>query len=171
VREFLSAAGGVRVEACREVNWMNVKVRRARLSDLDSLVGFAFEEAREAEGAEKAPTTLRVGIEAALRDAELALYWVLVDERDEPVGNISALREWSNWNAGSYWWVQSLYISPAYRGAGYLSLLLDAVAAEARRQGGLDLRLYVHEENARARTAYRRAGFAEMHCRIMRREL
>jgi GNAT superfamily N-acetyltransferase len=150
---------------------MDVSVRRATLDDLDSLIRFASEEVREAEGIEKAPATLRAGIGAALENEELAIYWVLAGEGDQPVGNISALREWSNWNAGFYWWVQSLYVAPDYRGKGYLRLLFNAVRDEARRQNGLDLRLYVHEGNERARAAYRKAGFAEMHYRIMSRLL
>ncbi len=114
---------------------------------------------------------MRAGIAAALENEALALYWVLADEHDGPVGAISALREWSNWNAGFYWWVQSLYIAPEYRGKGYLRSLFDAVRDEARRQNGLDLRLYVHEGNGRARAAYRKTGFAEMHYRIMRHAL
>jgi GNAT superfamily N-acetyltransferase len=150
---------------------MDVRVRRATLVDLESLIGFAAEEAREAEGIEKAPATLRAGIAAALENEELALYWVLADEHDQAVGAISALKEWSNWNAGFYWWVQSLFIAPGYRGRGLLRLLIDAVRDEARRQNGLDLRLYVHEGNERARAAYRQVGFAEMHYRIMSRAL
>jgi GNAT superfamily N-acetyltransferase len=150
---------------------MDATVRRATLADLDSLIHFAAEEAREAEGIEKTPATLRTGILSALQNEELALYWVLADAHDRPVGVISALREWSNWNAGFYWWVQSLYIAPDYRGRGCLKLLFDAVRDEARRQGGLDLRLYVHEANDRARAAYRKNDFAEMQYRIMKNTL
>jgi GNAT superfamily N-acetyltransferase len=146
---------------------MDATVRRATLADLDSLIHFAAQEAREAEGIDKAPATLRAGILAALENEQLALYWVLADERDRPVGVISAMKEWSNWNAGFYWWIQSLYIAPDYRGRGYLTALFDAVRGEARRQGGLDLRLYVHDGNERARAAYRKNGFAEMHYRTM----
>jgi len=144
-----------------------MKVRRARLSDLEKLILFAFEEAKEAEGIEKVPATLRIGIETALNDENIALYWVVVDESDEPVGNVSALREWSNWNAGFYWWIQSMYISSEYRGKGSLSQLLDAVKAEAQTQGGLELRLYVHEDNIRAVKAYRKSGFLESKYKIM----
>jgi len=150
---------------------MDLKVRRARLSDLEKLVFFAFEEAKEAERVEKAPETLRIGIETALNNENIALYWVLVDENDEPVGNISALREWSNLNAGFYWWIQSLYILPEYRGKGYVSQLFDAVKAEARAQGGLDLRLCVHEDNKRAIKAYYKSGFSESKYKIMTQEL
>jgi GNAT superfamily N-acetyltransferase len=150
---------------------MDATVRRARLADLDSLIHFAAEEARAAEGIEKTPATLRTGILSALKDEALALYWVLADEADRPVGVISAMKEWSNWNAGFYWWVQSLYIAPDHRGKGYLTLLFDAVRDEARRQGGLDLRLYVYVDNERARAAYRKNGFDEMHYRIMKSAL
>jgi GNAT superfamily N-acetyltransferase len=150
---------------------MDATVRRATLADLDSLIHFAAEEAREAEGIEKTPATLRAGILAALQNERLALYWVLADELDRPVGVISAMKEWSNWNAGFYWWVQSLYIAPDYRGRGYLTALFGAVREEARSQGGLDLRLYVHEGNDRARAAYRKTGFTEMHYRIMQSPL
>ena len=146
---------------------MDLKVRRARLGDLEKLISFALEEAREAEGLKKVPATLRKGIETALYDETIALYWVLVDKNDEPVGNVSALREWSNWNAGFYWWIQSMYISPEYRGKGHLLKLLDAVKAEARRQGGLDLRLYVNKDNNRAVRAYLKSGFTESKYKIM----
>lgn len=146
---------------------MDLKVRRARLNDLEKLILFAFEEAKDAEGIEKVPATLRIGIETALKNDNIALYWVLVDESDVPVGNVSALREWSNWNAGFYWWIQSMYISPGYRGKGYLSKLLDGVKAEARRQGGLELRLYVNKDNNRAVKAYLKSGFIESKYKIM----
>jgi ribosomal protein S18 acetylase RimI-like enzyme len=48
-----------------------------------------------------------------------------------------------------------------------LSQLLDAVKDEAQTQGGLDLRLYVHEDNNRAVKAYRKSGFRESKYKIM----
>ena len=43
-----------------------MKVRRATIEDLDSLVEFTAAEAQEAEGLEKSTDTLRKGIKAAL---------------------------------------------------------------------------------------------------------
>lgn len=153
------------------VHCQDPRIRRAHAGDLETLVRFAADEARAAEGTEKAPTTLRRGIAAALEDERLGLYWVLVDEADEPVGTVSAVTEWSNWHAGFYWWVQSFYIEPTYRGRGHAARLLDVVSEEARRRGGLDLRLYVHGENRRALRAYEKAGFRESQYRIMTRGL
>ena len=52
-----------------------------------------------------------------------------------------------------------MYIVPEKRGQGLMGKLLDAVVAEMERQGGLELRLYVHQDNKRAIRAYEKAGF------------
>ena len=93
-----------------------MQVRKANMTDLQSLVDFTSQEAREAEGKVKNLEVLEQGIEKALLDESLARYWVLVDQTSQRLGSVSALREWSDWHAGFYWWVQSLYIDPAYRG-------------------------------------------------------
>jgi ribosomal protein S18 acetylase RimI-like enzyme len=144
-----------------------LKVRRAELNDLDKLVEFTAAEAREAEGDTKNMKTLADGIKAALEDGSIAMYWVLVNEDNQQLGSASALKEWSDWNAGYYWWIQSMYIRPDYRGKGYLDLLLDAIQLEMKKQNGLELRLYVHENNQAAIRAYEKANFVFSKYRIM----
>ena len=55
-----------------------------------------------------------------------------------------------------------VYVAPEHRGrtAGVTDALLSVVEAWAREHGGT-LRLHVHEDNARARTAYASRGFVE----------
>ena len=60
------------------------------------------------------------------------MYWVLMNQNNEPVGSASALKEWSDWSAGYYWWIQSMYIEPDYRGKGYMDLLLNAIKSEMK---------------------------------------
>lgn len=144
-----------------------MKVRKAVLDDLPYLVNFTSEEAREAEGSIKIPETLEKGILVALRDPSIANYWVLVDENDTPVGSVSAVREWSDWNAGYYWWIQSMFLSKSQRGKGRMSLLLDAVKHEMKVQKGLELRLYVHKDNCTAVRAYQNAHFSKSDYEIM----
>ena len=79
-----------------------MKIRRAERNDLDLLVTFTAAEARDAEGETKDVKTLADGIKAALADRSIAMYWVLVNEDNQPVGMASALKEWSDWNAGYY---------------------------------------------------------------------
>jgi GNAT superfamily N-acetyltransferase len=138
---------------------MDAQIRKAVINDIDSLIEFSLEEAKEAEGLTKVPDTLRAGITTALNDSSKATYWVIVDENDKPFGNVSALKEWSDWNDGYYWWIQSMFLSPRYRGKGYLKLLINAVNSEMKRENGLELRLYVHKNNKVAIRAYEKVGF------------
>jgi RimJ/RimL family protein N-acetyltransferase len=144
-----------------------LKIRKAEPDDLPYLVDFTAEEAREAEGSEKIPQTLARGIKAALKDPQIAMYWVVVDENDCPMGSVSSVREWSDWHAGFYWWIQSMYLKPGYRGKGLMTPLIDAVVSEMEKQGGLELRLYVHENNIAAKKAYQKVGFNRSKYEIM----
>jgi ribosomal protein S18 acetylase RimI-like enzyme len=144
-----------------------LKVRRAEIYDLDQLVEFTAAEAREAEGHAKDTKILRDGIKAALEERSIAMYWVLVNQNNEAVGSASALKEWSDWSAGYYWWIQSMYIKPDYRGKGYMDLLLNAIKSEMKGQAGLELRLYVHEDNQVAIKAYKKSNFTFPKYRIM----
>jgi GNAT superfamily N-acetyltransferase len=106
-----------------------------------------------------------------LEDPALSNYWVAESSNGEVVASTSAVREWSNFNGGYYWWVQSMFIVPKHRGRGLVDLLLDTVAEEARAAGAVDLRLYACGSNLRALDAYRRCGFDETPYVIMRRPL
>jgi len=144
-----------------------MSVRRAVLEDLPYLIKFTAEEAREAENSIKIPETLTKGIKKGLEDDSIAMYWVLSDENDTPIGSVSALKEWSDWNAGYYWWIQSMYLVPDQRGKGKMKNLLDAVRAAMAKEEDLQLRLYVHEENKAAIKAYNKAKFVHSKYKIM----
>jgi ribosomal protein S18 acetylase RimI-like enzyme len=60
-----------------------------------------------------------------------------------------------------------MFIKPEYRGRGLMSLLNDAVRRQANQENVLEIRLYVHRNNARATRAYRREGFSESPYQIM----
>jgi len=150
---------------------MDYLTRRAGLTDLEQLVEFTLSEAKEAEGISQDREKAREAIRTALEDESFAVYWVIQDGHEQLVGNISVVKEWSNWNAGYYWWIQSLYIQPEHRGRGLLKKLIEAVRGSAVLGQALDLRLYVHKDNERAIKAYRKAGFADADYRIMRMDV
>lgn len=149
----------------------DVQVRTASISDLDVIVEFIAEEAREAEGRSLCRKTLESGIDAALKDESIANYWLLIDRYETAIGCTSVIKEWSDWNAGYYWWIQSIYIAPNHRGKGYLNALIDSVARAAREQNCLELRLYVHKGNRAAVRAYEKAGFGNSQYKIMSKSL
>ncbi|NIM51419.1 MAG: GNAT family N-acetyltransferase [Gemmatimonadales bacterium] len=150
---------------------MNYAVRRARAEDLDTIVSFVVAEAREAEGADKDPSIVRRGVETGLADRAVAMYWVVESGRGEIVASTSVVREWSDWHAQDYWWIQSMYVVPSHRGRGLVERLIEAVSAEAQDSGAADLRLYVHTRNKRAIEAYRRCGFGDSPYVVMSRRL
>jgi len=150
---------------------MNYVVRKAQDKDLDSLVSFTVAEAHEAEGVEKDPSIVRRGVEAGLSNRAIAMYWVVESDQGEIVASTSVVREWSDWHAQDYWWIQSMYVVPGHRGQGLVEMLIGAVSAKARESGAADLRLYVHTTNRRAIRAYRRCGFGDAPYAIMCKDL
>jgi len=133
-------------------------VRDATAADIDTLVAFTLQEAREAESYEANEAAVRRGVEGAFGERPFAMYWMAECER-QPVGSVSVVKEWSNFRGGQYWWIQSVFIIPEHRGTGLIQLLVDHVTSVARAAGALDLRLYAHGSNERALHAYRRCGF------------
>ncbi len=146
---------------------MPFSVRTANINDLDRLVSFTIAEANEAEGLDKSADVVKEGIKVGLEDPTVARYWVLENDQSEVIGSVSVVKEWSDWHAGYYWWIQSMFIQPEYRGQGLMTLLLDAVKARAKIENALEIRLYVHKENVRAIKAYQRAGFSDLPYQIM----
>jgi GNAT superfamily N-acetyltransferase len=146
---------------------MTFHIRRATSADLKSLVSFAVAEAKEAEGIKKDAERVRQGVTTALADDSIARYWVLEKNKTGVIGSVSIVKEWSDWNSGYYWWIQNMYILPEFRGKGLMQQLIQALKEAARNEGVLELRLYVHKNNAQAISAYQKVGFFDADYRIM----
>jgi len=144
-------------------------IRHALASDIDTLVAFTLQEAREAEGLEEDLDAVRRGIRGAFGDPRPAVYWVVEAHDGSIVASTSVTTEWSDFHGGYYWWIHSLFIVPEHRGSGLLEVLLDHLQKAAEGAGALDLRLYAHQSNERALRAYRRCGFTAAPYIIMTR--
>lgn len=147
-----------------------VVVREAAPADLATLVRFTVEEAREAEERALTDEAARRAVEAAFAPEPPVRYW-LAEAGGRPIGSASVTREWSDWNGGYYWFLQSVYVAVEARGRGLFAHLLEAITRAARAEGAVELRLLVHRDNARAIAAYERAGFDDLPYRVMRRRL
>ena len=146
---------------------MTFHIRRATSADLERLVSFAVAEAKEAEGIKKDSERVRQGVTTALNDDSIARYWVIEKNNTGVIGSVSIVKEWSDWNSGYYWWIQNMYILPEFRGKGLMQQLIQALKDSARNEGALELRLYVHKNNAQAISAYQKVGFFDADYRIM----
>lgn len=144
-----------------------VTVRDAEAGDLEALVRNCLGVARESEGREPEPETVRAAVRAALEDPAKARYLVAQDPGGAVVGSLFVTYEWSDWTNGWYWWVQGVYVEPAWRGRGVYSRLYDAVHERARDAGDVrKVRLYVDRRNEAGLRAYRGHGMTETDYRV-----
>ncbi|HET9624765.1 MAG TPA: GNAT family N-acetyltransferase [Kofleriaceae bacterium] len=144
-----------------------MRVRDATLADVGVLVEFLIAEAREAEGLALDEARATKAVAAVFDDRSLARYWVLEDEAGAAIGAIAVTREWSDWNAAAYWWIQFVYVVERARGQRLVGRLIDHVRGLAHAAGAPELRLCVHPDNARAVRAYERLGFARLPYHVM----
>ena len=140
------------------VNDNDIHVRRGTAGDLDVIVAFNRAMALETEGKTLDQATVAPGVRKGLEDPNRSLYFVAeVDGR--AVGQTMITPEWSDWRNGFFWWIQSVYVEPAFRRRGVFRALHQHIRELAKQQPGVcGLRLYVHDENRRAIEIYRKLG-------------
>ena len=96
---------------------MHVTVRRSKPSDLKTIVGYNAAMARETEGLELDREVLTKGVVAVMREPSRGFY-LLAEAAGRVVGQTMITFEWSDWRNGNFWWIQSVYVHPAYRRRG-----------------------------------------------------
>ncbi len=133
-------------------------IRNARIADLETIVAFNSRLAMESEGVELDAERLRAGVATMLQDEAHGFYLLAESDAGEPVGQLGLTFEWSDWRNGVFWWLQSVYVRPEYRGQGILRALYDRVLKLSKDRGVCGIRLYVEQENRAAQQAYCRLG-------------
>lgn len=138
-----------------------VYIRRATLADTSAVTRFNAAMGKETEGVKLNESRLRAGVEAILRDRTKGFY-LLAEVGGKVVGQMMITREWSDWRNGNFWWIQSVYILPAYRKKGVYRGLHEYVVDLARRRKDIcGIRLYVDRHNFRAHKVYKKLGMKQ----------
>jgi ribosomal protein S18 acetylase RimI-like enzyme len=151
------------VENSREIPETTSKPRIARAAHahLAALVHGNAAMALETEGRELERQRLESGVRAVLDEPSRGFYLVATepDGSGEVVGQLMVTFEWSDWRAGTFWWIQSVYVEPAWRRRGVYRALYEHLLELARADGSVcGVRLYVERDNARARATYEALG-------------
>lgn len=136
-------------------------VRAAQLADVPAIVGFQRAMARETEGKDLDPARVTRGVEAVLAAADGADrgFYLVAEDRGDPVASLLVTYEWSDWRDGWFWWVQSVFVLPSHRGRGVYRALYAEVLERAGARGDVcGVRLYVEYDNAAAQAVYQRLG-------------
>jgi GNAT superfamily N-acetyltransferase len=140
-----------------------MKIRIASFEDANSLVEFNQAMALETEGKQLDAQILQSGVEAVLHDEKKGFYAVAENE-GKIVGGLMVTFEWSDWRGRWFWWIQSVYILPEFRGQKIYSQLYDFVKQNAEEKGDVcGFRLYVEKENTNAQKVYEKCGMERSH--------
>ena len=138
-----------------------MNIRLAEKADVDALVEFNQAMAVETEGKALDPNVLRNGVSAVFDDAGKGFY-VVADDGGQIAGGLLVTFEWSDWRNGWFWYVQSVYIRPEYRGRSIYTRLYEFVKELAGKRGNVcGFRLYVEKENEHAQRVYEKLGMHE----------
>ncbi len=141
-------------------------IRRALLQDAAELVKFNISMARETEGVELVPEVIGAGVKAMIEDPQMGFY--LVVELDNRIqASLMVTTEWSDWRNGMFWWIQSVYVRPAYRRQGLYRELYQRVKELAEQEPAVcGYRLYVERDNTGAQKTYQSLGMKEADYRL-----
>jgi GNAT superfamily N-acetyltransferase len=150
---------------------MRVEVRGAVADDWATIVDFNCRLAEESEGLLLDRETVTAGVKALLADKSRGRYLVACAGQ-EIVGQLMHTREWSDWRNGDLWWLQSVYVAPAWRRQGIFRSLFEYLAEEARTQTNprvVGLRLYVEKHNSSAEQVYLNLGLQDAGYHVLER--
>ena len=133
-------------------------IRMGEDRDVETLVNSNIAMAWETEQKKLSPDVVARGVRNLLSHPRYGFY-VVVEIDDEVVGSLMVTYEWSDWRDASFWWIQSVYIKPAYRKQGVFRQLYQFVKEKASNEKNIcGLRLYVEQDNDVAQDTYKRIG-------------
>ena len=139
-----------------------MEISTGTYNDIEAITGFQIAMALESEGTVLDSENVLNGVTAVMKDESKGTYIVARTE-DRPVASLMITREWSDWNNGWYWWIQSVYVMPEYRGQGIFRAMYTKVIELAKEQKIAQVRLYVDRHNTNAQKVYQKLGMEECH--------
>jgi GNAT superfamily N-acetyltransferase len=140
---------------------MEIAVRPAEARDIPFLVNGNVAMALEAEHKHLDLRTVERGVRAVFESPGHGRYFV-AEVEGKIVGQAMYTCEWSDWRAGDFWWFQSVYVAPEARRMGVFRALYRHIEQLAVSDPAVcGLRLYVEQDNLRARETYRRCGMQD----------
>jgi len=141
---------------------VDVLIRPARMEDVEAIAAFSAAMARETEGRPLGRDRLRQGTRSLLETPAHG-FFLVAEHRDAHetaiVGQLMVTYEWSDWRNAVFWWIQSVYVDPAWRRKGVFRKMHATVMATAKADPKVcGVRLYVEYDNRLAQDVYRKVG-------------
>ena len=138
-----------------------MKIRKGTTNDLNCIVNFTLNLAKETESKELNKEVVKKGVLKIL-EGEIQGEYFVCEINGEIAGQIMILYEWSDWRNGYFIWIQSVYVDSKYRNKGVFKTMFDHIKDFCSSNSEfLGLRLYVDKNNKNAMEAYSKAGMYE----------
>ena len=139
---------------------IDIKIREAEKFDIPVIAKFNQALAKETEDIQLDSETLASGISNALNREEC--HYFLAELNGKVVGQTMITYEWSDWRNGIMWWIQSVFVSPEYRGKGIFRSLFYHIEQLAKKHPDVKtLRLYVMKNNLPGKNTYEALGMMD----------
>ncbi len=138
-----------------------LSVRSAEDRYLETFAKFNLARAWETAQKRLELPVVTAGLRTLLRDPRHGFYTV-AEVAGEVVGCIMVTYEWSDWRCGSFWWIQSVYVSPDFRRQGVFARLYEFLKEKASHEENVcGFRLYVEHSNLAGQSTYAGVGMKE----------
>jgi ribosomal protein S18 acetylase RimI-like enzyme len=139
-----------------------LNIRRAMPEDTTTIVSFSAAMALETEGRHLDLDRLHLGTISLLENPARGFFIVAEQgegDRRRLLGQLMVTYEWSDWRNGAFWWIQSVYVDPAWRRQSVFRRMHENVMATAKATPNVcGVRLYVEKNNGAAQVVYRKVG-------------
>lgn len=140
-----------------------MKVRKANIKDVDSIVEFQLKMANETEGINLDNSTVVKGVSAVLTDNSKGQYYV-AEINNKVVSSLLTTFEWSDWRNGTILWIQSVYVLPDSRRKGVYRKMYAHIKELVLNDKNLNgIRLYADKSNTSAQKTYKTLGMSPDH--------
>jgi GNAT superfamily N-acetyltransferase len=139
-----------------------ILIRKAKASDIPSIIDFQLKMAWETEEIKLTPEIVTKGVQAVFKDHSRGQYYV-AENNGSVIASLLITYEWSDWRNCNVWWFQSVFVVPEFRRKGIFRKMYNHVRQLAEDQDIAGLRLYVETKNIRAQKTYEALGMSSEH--------
>ena len=158
------------MEMIEQCNNAVLEITVGDVFNAEEIARFQVDMAMESEGLALDYERVSRGVQAVMDDEAKGRYVIaLLDGM--VVACLMVTREWSDWNSCWYWWIQSVYVLPEYRGRGIYKAMYSKVIDLAKSSGVTQIRLYVDKANSTAQAVYKKLGMVECHYCLYEKDL
>jgi len=136
-------------------------IRKAKLEDLEGIVDFNIQMAKETEWKIIDKNVVREGVKAVLNNNLKGFYLVAEENTGDKIlgGQLMVTFEWSDWRNKNIWLIHNVYVDTKYRNKKVFSQLYRSVAKMAASEKNVvGIRLYVEKHSDSAKQVYESLG-------------